>query len=125
MSAAQGLHLPPARFGQPTGLKHKLGPAESAGAARGAVGVAAGFVVPAGEDGRMAIGKLKMVVLDAADIARLSAFYSELAGWTQRRRLKFGAVTASAGCGHGRADGLAQRGSGPADQLAHVGALDE
>jgi catechol-2,3-dioxygenase len=32
----------------------------------------------------MAIGKLKTVVLDAPDIARLSAFYSELAGWTQR-----------------------------------------
>ena len=32
----------------------------------------------------MAVGKLKTVVLDAPDIARLSAFYSELAGWTQR-----------------------------------------
>jgi len=32
----------------------------------------------------MAIGKLKTVVLDAPDIARLSAFYSELAGWTQK-----------------------------------------
>lgn len=32
----------------------------------------------------MAIGKLKTVVLDAPDIARLSAFYSELAGWIQR-----------------------------------------
>jgi predicted enzyme related to lactoylglutathione lyase len=32
----------------------------------------------------MAIGKLKTVVLDAPDIARLSAFYSELAGWTQQ-----------------------------------------
>lgn len=32
----------------------------------------------------MAIGRLKTVVLDAPDIARLSAFYSELAGWTQR-----------------------------------------
>ena len=31
----------------------------------------------------MAIGKLKTVVLDAPDIARLSAFYSELAGWTR------------------------------------------
>jgi catechol-2,3-dioxygenase len=32
----------------------------------------------------MAIGKLKTVVLDAPDIARLSAFYRELAGWTQQ-----------------------------------------
>ena len=32
----------------------------------------------------MAIGELKTVVLDAPDIARLSAFYGELAGWTQR-----------------------------------------
>jgi catechol-2,3-dioxygenase len=31
----------------------------------------------------MAIGKLKTVVLDAPDIARLSAFYSGLAGWTE------------------------------------------
>lgn len=30
------------------------------------------------------IGELKTVVLDAADIAGLSTFYSELAGWTQR-----------------------------------------
>jgi len=30
------------------------------------------------------IGKLKTVVLDAPDIARLSAFYTDLAGWTQR-----------------------------------------
>ena len=32
----------------------------------------------------MAIGKLKTVVLDAPDIARLSAFYSELAGVLQK-----------------------------------------
>lgn len=32
----------------------------------------------------MAIGKLKTVVLDAPDIARLSAFYTALAGWTQQ-----------------------------------------
>src|SRR5262249_40185992 len=50
----------------------------------GAVEVAAGFVVPVGEDERMAIGKLKTVVLDAPDITRVSAFYSELAGWTQK-----------------------------------------
>ena len=31
----------------------------------------------------MAIGELKTVVLDAPDIARLSAFYTALAGWTQ------------------------------------------
>src|SRR5574342_119208 len=30
------------------------------------------------------IGKLKTVVIDAADIAGLSAFYTGLAGWTQR-----------------------------------------
>ena len=30
------------------------------------------------------IGKLKTVVLDAPDIARLSAFYTDLTGWTQR-----------------------------------------
>jgi catechol-2,3-dioxygenase len=29
------------------------------------------------------VGKLRSVVLDAADIAGLAAFYSELAGWTQ------------------------------------------
>jgi catechol-2,3-dioxygenase len=31
----------------------------------------------------MAVGELKAVVFDAPDIARLSAFYSALAGWTQ------------------------------------------
>jgi predicted enzyme related to lactoylglutathione lyase len=30
------------------------------------------------------IGRLKTIVLDAPDIARLSAFYAGLAGWTQR-----------------------------------------
>ena len=30
------------------------------------------------------IGKLKTVVLDAPDIARLAAFYTSLAGWTQQ-----------------------------------------
>jgi predicted enzyme related to lactoylglutathione lyase len=30
------------------------------------------------------IGKLEMVVLDTTEIARLSAFYRELAGWTER-----------------------------------------
>nr|MDT0663249.1 VOC family protein [Micromonospora sp. DSM 115978] len=30
------------------------------------------------------IGKLDMVVLDTTDVARLSAFYRELAGWTER-----------------------------------------
>ena len=33
--------------------------------------------------GNTMIGKLKTVVLDAADIAGLSAFYTSLAGWTQ------------------------------------------
>jgi catechol-2,3-dioxygenase len=32
----------------------------------------------------MGIGKLTTVVLDAPDIARLSAFYTALAGWTER-----------------------------------------
>ena len=31
------------------------------------------------------IGKLKNVVLDAPEIARLSAFYQALAGWTETR----------------------------------------
>jgi len=32
----------------------------------------------------MAIGKLRTVVFDASDIARLSAFYTALAGWTEQ-----------------------------------------
>jgi catechol-2,3-dioxygenase len=38
----------------------------------------------AGPEGAIMIGQLKTVVLDARDIAALSAFYTGLAGWTER-----------------------------------------